>query len=279
MYPHIGTWIEPFGGTFAVGLRLAHVKGRPPCTYQGGKMTVANATLRAAGYSPGQGAARYWYNEGDRTVWAGMDALRLADPDRLRDLILALPEGRAGYDQVLANPVRDPHQEDRTAWAAQFWALQACSVQGKPPKWTLRGWKTSGYASVSPSGIRRGFRERLNPKALAPKLEATRSLLEGMDFFPTLGDAAQCIGGPGDVAYLDPNYRKTTGYRCGISREDAKALALCLRRGGARVLYAESEPVDLPGARHVQLKRSDGRPLPRNREEWLTILGPGELSP
>lgn len=272
----IHTWYEPFGGTFAVGLRLEDPKGRPPCTYQGGKMMVAEATLHAAGYEPGQRAERYLYTEKHWTVWRGMDSLRLVDPEALRQEILALQPGVEGYADIMDDPELEPGSP---RWCAQFWALQSCSVQGKPPSWDRdAGWKPSGYGGVSPAGRARGFKERLNPPPLAKKIKVTRALLERMDLSFYHADALDpAVGahlGPGDVVYIDPAYTGRTAYR-GIrrtTRAEVIQLAQRYRGQGCRVLLAEAEPIEIPGARHVKLKRADGCPLPRSRDEWLTIL-------
>jgi hypothetical protein len=73
------------------------------------------------------------------------------------------------------------------------------------------------------------------------------------------------------VLYLDPPYQGTScGYAMDLPRADVVALA----RAWPRTIISEAEPLDIPGARHLQLSAptGGGRTASRQQVEWLTIV-------
>lgn len=130
-----------------------------------------------------------------------------------------------------------------------------------------------GSADLSPSAIRLGFTDRLNPPILAERLREVARVLAGMDVVFTTGCASELPIPDGDgrrVGYFDPPYARTTGYRHGLARDLVVSTCRRWAVAGVEVVIAEGEALD--GGRAVELRREDGRPLPRDRREFVTLL-------
>lgn len=89
-------------------------------------------------------------------------------------------------------------------------------------------------------------------------------------------DARNFIPPADGLIYLDPPYHKTQGYNEKLPRHDVLRLAQQWHEAGCQVAVSEREPLDIPGARHVELtydrKGQFRRSLTRSRIEWLTLL-------
>lgn len=273
--PQVDTWAEPFMGSAALALALEAGQA-PPFTYQGGKVTLAGPTLHAVGLRPGGRARRYHLNDAGLVAWF-YGVLR-AHGDEVARHVFELPSGREGFELLTAEPAG----ADEVARAAAYACLQAGSALGKPPSlvtatpsgYPLRPcWRTAGYAEVSPSGLARGFTERLNPPILAARLREVALVLADMDVVFTTGLADDMAIPEGDgrrVGYFDPPYHRTTSYRWRCTRSEVLALANRWAGAGVEVLVAEGEALGI--GRAVELVREDGRPLPRERREFVTLI-------
>lgn len=266
--PQVDTWIEPFMGSAALALAL-EADQAPPFTYQGGKATLARPTLHALGLRPGGRARRYHLNDKGLIAWFYQVLRRRGD--EVARHVHELPSGREGFELL----VREPPAADEVARAAAYAALQAGTPLGKPPGIVDGRWRTSGYAEVSPTGIELGFTERLNPPILAERLREVALVLADMDVVFTTGCASELpipepMGDGRRLVYFDPPYVDTTGYRHDMARDLVVDTARRWAHARVEVVIAEGEA--LPGGRAVELRRDDGRPLPRDRREYVTLL-------
>jgi hypothetical protein len=85
---------------------------------------------------------------------------------------------------------------------------------------------------------------------------------------------------PGAVAYLDPPYQGRQGFAgAGGNPLAARLIEMAVRwaAAGCRVGISEALPLDVPGARHVDLtgrrERQTRRSMTRDAQEWLTVVG------
>jgi hypothetical protein len=267
-------WVEPYAGMASAARALHTVERlRPLITYQGGKHRYGGSILGALGLSRGAGARRYWLND------AGPSARVLAAlvSSELRDQVLtklaAIEPGERSWRWLASAPV----PTDRVTFVAVWLALQAGSPLGKPVMVEDGWWKTHGYATLSPSARRKGFRYRMNPAALAKKLRRMEHALADWPIVTTTGPAIEMpvpaqVDGP-TVVFLDPPYVGRTGYLRKQTRQNVETIARRWHDAGATVIVSESEPVHLGrGEDHVSLIGDDARPRPGQKYEWLTIL-------
>jgi hypothetical protein len=251
------------------------VAGGPhaPFTYQGGKRALRAPTLAALGLEAGTHLLRL----NDAGDVARFYQELAGAPEAVASGIRAYPPGREGFELARALV---PAELGPAPWAAAYAVLQASTPLGKAPRDEGESWATAGYATVSPSGIARGFKDRLNPPALAAKVLRVGRWMRHLQPQWMQTDAAKLfwLDGlrPGDTVYLDPPYRKTTGYRFKFGRLEVVRAAEAALGQGCRVAIAEAETVELPGrkAEVHSLQRSDGRPLPKGRQEILTVYHP-----
>lgn len=255
-----------------MGLALCGI-ARPPTSYQGGKQRWAAATLDAIGLSVGAGAGRLLLNDVTPSSVA-LAALR-TEHQRIAGWVTSHGRGEAAWRAVAAARVPD-HPADL---AAAWWLLQSGSALGKPVTCDGGEWRTRGYGRLSPSAVARGFRDRCNPPALARRLSSVGHALQVVDIRATRGNARHWhpvpLEGRTGLAYIDPPYRGTTGYRGKASRELVIEIANRWHESGYVVVVAEAEPIADLGGRAVMLdpsKRSDRRPTPK-RQEWITVMG------
>jgi len=280
------TWVDLCAGAGAVACRLVGGPGiDPPVTYQGGKRKYASAILAALGLRPGQGADRVVLC--DPGTW-GRAWGPMLNPSETRTAIQTMREwaadgleGRALFESIVA----EGQDEDAGRWLAQFLALQDCVVGGTPVV-ALPGvgarWRTHGYAALSPAAIAKGFKQRLNPSALARRLSRVASVSWPASTLVLRHSAAEvdpaAIGVDGRTfVYIDPPYAGTTGYGPTLTRAEVVDIARRFDAAGAVVAVSEGEPVDELGWPVVDLTAAhSGQPrtFTKSRSEYLTMNRP-----
>lgn len=280
------TWVELCAGTGAVAYRLVGGPGIDAAvTYQGAKRRYASAILAALGLRPGQGTARVVLC--DPGTWGRAWGAMLNPHETrtaiqtLRDWSAGKREGRALFDGIVAE---GQDEQSEGVWLAQFLALQDGAFGGKPIvalPGAGGGWRTPGYAKVSPSGVAKGFR-RLDPAMLARRLSRAASVSWPASTLVLRHSAADvdpaAIGVDGRTfVYIDPPYAGTTGYGPTLTRAEVVEIARRFDAAGAVVAVSEGEPVaelgwsvvDLTAAHHGQ-----PRTFTRSRGEYLTMNRP-----
>jgi len=186
--------------------------------------------------------------------------------------------GRPLWDRIIeAGVPADPVER-----AAAFLALQASSVLGKPVSPLEGEWKTSGYGEVSPSGRRRGFRERLLPAPLADRVEKAAEVMASLH--PTIlhDDVRRHrIQPPEDgvmVLLIDPPYQGTTGYGSAqLSRAEVLEIARFHAAEGAVVGVCEGAPLtELEGWHAAPLVSNGDLRSAQKQTNWMTVYLPRE---
>jgi 16S rRNA G966 N2-methylase RsmD len=267
-------WVELYAGTGACGYELL-AGAKFPTSYQGSSRALAQPTLAAVGLADRPARVQVVLN--DLAPISRVHSAVRRDSGAVAELVADMAPGEEGWRAVAEAPV----PEGELPFAAAYLALLSATVLSKPPVVAPggRAWRTAGYARLSPSARRRGFRIRFNPTALARKIERLGAALPSGPAVEVLSMDAMEVpvvvpDGSRTIVYIDPPHRKTTGYSVAPtpSRRDVVALGERWVRAGASVLLAESEPVPLCGRRAVRLRRTDGRPIPRGRPEWLTVV-------
>src|SRR5690606_13629902 len=91
----------------------------------------------------------------------------------------------------------------------------------KPARVVDGRWRTAGFAGLSPSAVRRGFRHRFQREILAQRVAAVGRVLDTtvcLTSCETVGVAARQIRGKAVVHYFDPPYKTEAGvWRTGYS--------------------------------------------------------------
>lgn len=261
--------VELCCGTGAVSLHA--LGGKPLAPYLGGKVRYAPQILGVVRELTGAAdlGAVHLVDAGE---WPRTLATTRASASAVADQLLAwAPEDdRALFDRLrLVPPPADPIER-----AAAHLYLQARTYRGKPVSADVAGWRTFGFdpedrvhcsLNARPHG-------RVNPRpTIAARVRAFGALSWPQATRIEQGDAAEVPPRPGAVVYVDPDYADGTAYPYTLPRAAVCALALAWRTAGSAVILSERVPLDLPGARHVQLNTPTNRTLGRV-PEWLTIL-------
>lgn len=257
-------FVELCCGAAAVSL-WAMGKVRPPCGYMGSKRRYAQSILAELGDPvPSEVILN------DMGLWALAYKQFFNSPW----VVLQHLEGMEGQGRTLfsmlveGSPSRDPEER-----AAQFIALQGACVGSKPVTIRDGRWKTSGYASLSPLAVEKGFTDRLIPANAGKRLRRLLPLMTWPKEFWCL-PAQQVEPIPGAIVYIDPPYRNTTGYGHTLSREEVVAVARRWAEAGCIVAISESEPIEelgwrsvpvLPNGQHWQAGN-----FAKGHKEWLT---------
>ena len=169
---------------------------------------------------------------------------------------------------------------------ARFLALQDGNSFTKPVYVRGGAWHTDGYAHLSDSARKRGFRERLRPEVLAERVERlTRTPWPPVRVVHGDVDGAMAIlRARGDLSehlvYMDPPYVDCTAYAADCSRARVVSIAVELAERGALVCVSESVPIpelvalgwyteDLTDCRAGQ--SWSGR---KRKGEWITMSRP-----
>jgi len=224
----VSTLLEACAGSAAVS--LAAYGATPPASYRGGKRRYARAILDLLGLStiervelvdPGLwGVAWQLFAHGH-----GPAAARFASSWR--------DEGKPLFQRLVAAPPPVLPAE----WLAVFLALQSSSVLSKDVTIREGRWRTSGYASLSPSARKKGFRERLLPSRVAAKIrQVPPAFTSALSAYHT---SALEHGGLATHVLIDPPYVGVGGYSNQMPRADVVELALRWREAGCVVGVCE----------------------------------------
>jgi hypothetical protein len=263
--------VELCCGTGAVSLHA--LGGRPLAPYLGGKVRYAPQILRVVRELAGAAdvGALHLVDAGE---WPRTLNVAREMPEAVADRLLAwTPEdGRALFDRLrLVPPSIVPSER-----AATHLFLQARTYRGKPVSPHAAGWRTFGFDREDRvhhnPGPNTHVRGTVNTRpTLAARVRAFGALSWPQRTRIEQGDAAQVPPRAGAVVYIDPDYQGGTAYAYTLPRAAVFALASAWRAAGSAVVISERVPLDLPGARHVQLATPTNRTLGRV-PEWLTIL-------
>lgn len=179
---------------------------------------------------------------------------------------------------------------------ARWIVLQKGNFSGKPLSWTDAAWTNvssypqrfdgtpadraeafwkgvAGYASVSESAERQGWKARFQVALAADRLGAFAAG-PGSAMYLDLATSSPVFR-EGDVVSIDPPYQGTTGYGPTLTRARVVELAEEAHEAGCRVFAHEAEPILGGGPwRHVELERRHGknqRTWSKQRTEILTL--------
>lgn len=289
-------WIEPCGGSFAVGYGLlSMIAGRslpPPLKIQGGKQNYVRAILEQAGNRASP--SRFVYNEPGPygRLWHTLHTDRFALIERLSRFVNEDPTDL--WQRLAAAPVPSDPLERVAVWTVlQFWSWGGKLIYPMEPdarQGMLFGsahavWRTFGfnrsdaynaeYREARGEGIgRRNIRlpdliARLKAVPELTLLEVhQRSALE-LDLDRFKGQRVTVL--------LDPPYQGTLGYGPDVL-ERPDVIALCRRYHllGFRVILCEAEPLDVMLGHGWTSVRIDDQIRGRGRtwagtQEWLTL--------
>lgn len=253
---------ELCAGTAALSLRLEGGRyARPPVSRMGAKTGYGEVILHIMGLAAGDGAEHYLWCEPD-------DGCRLL-LEAYRDRQLALKaaaiirgwadeDPRALWERLRAEgPVADVTPREVARWAL---ALPGGAWTAMPPKAMYKG-----------PGSHSSREGTLTCTTVAVGYEALVSL--PATIHPDARQAAPPSPPGRVVAYIDPPYQDTTGYRHDLTRAEVVALAMRWADVGADVYISEAEPIDLPGWHHVDItghRRGQKRTFSKQQREWLT---------
>ena len=278
MTPSVPLFVELCAGTAALSLRLHRRSARPPVSRMGSKTGYADAILRVLGLRPGQGAAHYLWCEPDPGVRLLLEAYRDADLARAAAAIIrgwADEEPRALWERLRAEgPPRGVDAGEVARWA---WVNRR-SWKGDPEHGYMDAWAVKPVADPARQG------HRWTPEQPAPLFEVLPVMpatitpdARGIEPGPDLP--------PGTVAYMDPPYVGTTGYRHDLPRSEVVALARRWAAAGATVAISEAEPVDdltADGWSAVNItgqRVGSPRTFSWQQAEWLTLSRPPAWTP
>jgi len=247
----------------------------------GAKTGYADAILRVLGLRPGQGSAdrtHYIFCEPDQGVRLLLEAYRdrdlaLAAADIIRGWGKSGEEPRALWDRLRAEgppkgPGVDPREVARWVWT---WG---------------RSYNTKGPAAgFLPSESRNGTKVW---NAHPPEYYATR-ITDAPTLPATITDDARKVDPPrlpdGTVAYMDPPYLGTTGYRHDLGRGAVLELARKWEAAGALVCISEAEPIGAlvaDGWSVVEItgeRKGQKRTFSKQQREYLTLSRPPAWKP
>lgn len=165
--------------------------------------------------------------------------------------------------------------------AAAFLALSAGSFGAKPVTVADGPWRTSGFAGlISDQSRERGFPERLDPRALAGRIQDLgRAAPARVVYQGRAEDVLPWDYHERDVVYLDPPYQGCTGYAADCSRAAVIDLAWAWSNAGATVVVSEAVPleefedwhrVEITDCARAGLGKG-GQVLQVAKKEWLTM--------
>ncbi len=278
--------VELCGGSAA--LSLAAEGAKPPIYYRGGKRRFAQEILRNLPpvtphlvNDPGPWSEFWWVLQSGGMV----DVV-----EQLEDYHRS-GTPRELFHRLSRQPVPKLAPERVACWAA----LQHYAYASKPiyrsyadPQY----WATPGFCGASAdratqreralaAGNQDAHRWATRSRTLLDVAEDVRALSGKIRFVVT--DVDLSTQGPewlqipqNAVVYLDPPYLgHSSGYGHELSRGRVLDIASGLAESGRMVVVSEAEPLELAGARHVQLSgpRGGGATSSRVRSEWLTIVG------
>lgn len=267
------TLIETCAGMAGLTCRsLLGPKARPPTKYLGNKVPYAGEILHIL-EAP---AVRF-----DRYV--------LIDPG-LPGLVwktLASPMG-IGVVEVLegwsARKGEDLWHELKTVGlpssqeelVATWLCLQAGNANSKPVSFRPDAtWRTAGYGKLSPSAVKKGFKDRFIVSKVVEDVERIVEALRWVEVDVRICPAQKALDGEDlrdAVVYIDPDYEDTTGYAHTFPRAEVLALAMNCRARGARVGVSETKPLPLDGwSTHLLTRNHWSQPRFSTKQEWLTV--------
>ena len=254
-------WVELCAGTAALTFRSRGLM--PPAVYLGSKKKYAAALLEILGEPEGE---CYLIDSG---LWpAFYRAVQTYGGDAVADVAATVPMGKPGFMAIQRAPVPD----DPVVRAAYFICLQQGAVLGKAVRIVEGRWKTAGYASLSPSAIRKGFRDRLNPPVLAEKVRALDGKLGGMHFITADVRTYEPIDNA--VVFFDPPYLGKTGYgRMDPTRPEVVQIAYHWLDHGCDVAVSEGEPA-IPGWNAIEVTKVTDKRRGKQKHEWLSVSWP-----
>ncbi len=275
--------VELCGGSAALSLAVEGVK--PPIYYRGGKRRFAQEILR--NLPP---VTPHLVN--DPGPWSEFWEVVKSDGEAICGALIGMAEIHPR--ELFLRLSHDEIPTDRRERVARWTALQHYAYASRPVYRCSTGpwWKTPGFCGASAD--RAAQRERAltagNPDAhrwairsrtLLDVAQDVRALSGKIRFVVT--DVDLSVQGPewlqipqNAVVYLDPPYLcHSSGYSHELNRGRVLDIASGLAESGRMVVVSEAEPLQLAGARHVQLSgpRGGGATSSRVRSEWLTIVG------
>lgn len=99
--------------------------------------------------------------------------------------------------------------------------------------------------------------------------------MSGIEVIEASADEVEPI--PGAVVYIDPPYKGRQPYGPSFPREAVVRAANRWARAGCVVAISEAEPIEIEGAKHIDLtaaRRGQARrSLTVGAAEWLTMIG------
>lgn len=233
---------EACAGSAALALSL--FGAAPPAPYRGGKRRYCDALIGALGLPTYAGPmfpinARVILSEPGTwgKAWQCV-AEGLLEP------AAEIVDGWADVGRPLFQRLSSaPPPGDRAAWLAAFLALQTGAALSKPVVEAEGRWKISGYGSLSPAAVAKGFRERLLPSTLAQRMRAIpQDFVAGLTVHHGPAQTADFGVQPTHVL-IDPPYAETSGYNDVFERGQVVELALRERARGATVGVCEHGPI------------------------------------
>jgi hypothetical protein len=271
----VGTFLDLTCGTGSLGLRLATgTKVKPLMPYMGWKKNLAQHILDVAEVE--QGADRLIFV--DAGPWGR--AWQAIAREEQREAVISIlqhytrEQPKELYERLKAEPV--PSSDVR--FCARFLTLQRWAYGSKPVGIVGDRWSLPGYCKPAGEGVpaRKTYGE------VKPQLPSTIKILKGYakletPIFAYQGDSRRIEFtrlGPGDLVYIDPNYKGRTGYRHSLSREEVLRLGRWWAEKGCTVIISEGEPLTaLNGWETADLtnRRGQVHTFPAEREEWITF--------
>lgn len=255
-------FVELYAGLAAVTLHLTGQK--PPVSRIGAKTGYAAAIAAELGLPP--------LRPEDKVVLVEVNP---AVANVLRALFS--PEGRA---RAAAHIESRLHLPAREVWDQAHRDLtngQLCA----PGDWLLyTAGARGGIGGFKGAHVHRPSVDGFIPAraALARRLRAFEDPPCRVEVVTGFAEGLAPI--PGAVAYLDPPYQGRQGFAgAGGNPLAARLIEMAVRwaAAGCRVGISEAVPLDVPGARHVDLTgRREGqtrRSMTRDAQEWLTVVG------
>jgi hypothetical protein len=269
----MSTLIETCAGMAGVTCRaLLGPKAKPPTKYLGNKVPYAEETLALLGCDTFD---RYVLVDPGLPglVWSilvadGHEVLRLLRRDEAE-------HAETLWHRTKTQPLPGSPEEMVAAWLV----LQAGNANSKPVGLRPDGsWRTAGYGKLSPSAVRKGFKDRFVMPRLIADVAAVVGALDGARVEVVVGRAEEALQGrdlTDAYVYMDPDYEDRTGYAHGFPREAVLRTARdACARGARRVGVAEAAPLDgaLPGwSAHVLTRRHWSQSKFSNKQEYLTV--------
>jgi hypothetical protein len=247
-------------------------KAKPPTKYLGNKVPYAEETLALLGCGTFD---RYVLIDPGLPglVWSVL----VADGHEVVRLLRRNEQEHAEtlWHRVKTQPLPGSPEEMVAAWLV----LQAGNANSKPVGLRPDGsWRTAGYGKLSPSAVRKGFKDRFVMPRLISDVDAVVHALDRARVEVVIGRAEDALRGrdlTDAYVYVDPDYEDTTGYTHTFPREGVVRLALDAHaRGARRVGVAEAAPLDevLPGwAAHTLTRRHWSQSRFSSKKEHLTV--------